>query len=67
MKVYVVWGDNGESWEDNYQWIECICSTRKIAEEKIKKLNKKAKQMLKRKEIWDLWTYRIKEFDLLEK
>lgn len=27
MKVYVVWYDNGEAYEDNYQDIEMICSS----------------------------------------
>lgn len=27
MKVYVVWYDNGEAYEDNYQDIEAICSS----------------------------------------
>lgn len=32
-KVYVVWWDNGEPWEDNYQDIEVIFATREEAEE----------------------------------
>ena len=67
MKVYVVWGDNGESWEDNDQWIECVCSTKQLAEEKTKELNKKAKKMLDIEETWHLYTYRIKEYEVLEK
>lgn len=31
-KVYVVWYDNGEAWEDNYQNIEAIFATREEAE-----------------------------------
>lgn len=27
MKVYVVWFDNGEAYEDNYQDVEMICSS----------------------------------------
>lgn len=27
MKVYAVWYDNGEAYEDNYQDIEAICSS----------------------------------------
>ena len=30
--VYVVWFDNGESWEDNFRCIEKIFSTREAAE-----------------------------------
>ena len=67
MKVYAVWGDNGESWEDNYQWIECVCSTKQLAEEKTKELNKKAKKMLDIEETWHLYTYRVKEYEVLEK
>lgn len=32
MNVYVVWYDNGEQWEDNYQYIDGIFLTREAAE-----------------------------------
>lgn len=32
-KVYVVWFDNCEAWEDNVQYIEKIFATREAAEE----------------------------------
>lgn len=32
MKVWVVWANNGESYEDNYQDIWAICSSRESAE-----------------------------------
>lgn len=38
MKAYVVWYDNGEQWEDNYQCIKCIFSSQEKAEEHLKKL-----------------------------
>lgn len=67
MKVYVVWGDNGEMWEDNYRWIECMCSTFELATQKQKKLNDKAKEMYKNHETWSLWSYTVKEYEVLEK
>lgn len=33
MKAYIVWYDNGEEYEDNYQCIEKIFATREAAEE----------------------------------
>lgn len=32
MKVYVVWWNNGEEWEDNWQFIDKIFLTREAAE-----------------------------------
>lgn len=32
MKVYVVWWDNGEQWEDHWQNIDGIFLTREVAE-----------------------------------
>lgn len=32
MKVYVVWWNNGEEWEDNWQFIDKIFLTRESAE-----------------------------------
>lgn len=32
-KVYVVWYDDGEAWEDNFQDIEAVFTTREEAEE----------------------------------
>lgn len=67
MKVYAVWGDNGESWEDNDEWVECICSTFELAIQKQKKLDDKAKEMYKNHETWSLWSYKVKEYEVLEK
>lgn len=67
MKVYAVWGDNGESWEDNYRWIECVCSTLELALKRQKELNEKAKKMYDEYDIYYLWTYTSKEYEVLEK
>lgn len=32
MKVFIVMGNNGESFEDNYEWIERVFKTRESAE-----------------------------------
>ena len=55
MKVWVVWASNGESYEDNYQDIWAICSSRESAErciavdnvrEQIRKDNKRYDELL---------------------
>lgn len=35
MKVYQVWYDNGKSWEDAYEWIGGLYTTREEAEREI--------------------------------
>lgn len=57
MKVYVVWFDNGEAYEDNYQDIEMICSSY----EKAVKFIEDSDYKLEPREKWrnyDLWSDR---------
>lgn len=57
MKVYVVWFDNGEAYEDNYQDIEMICSSY----EKAVKFIEDSDYKLEPREEWrnyDLWSDR---------
>lgn len=36
MKVYIVIGDNGQSYSDQSDWIVCVCSTEEKAKERIR-------------------------------
>lgn len=57
MKVYVVWFDNGEAYEDNYQDVEMICSSY----EKAVKFIEDSDYKLEPREEWrnyDLWSDR---------
>ena len=53
--VYVVWYDNGESWEDNFRCIEKIFSTREAAEKYLDDMCVRAKD-----NFWELEHYTCK-------
>ena len=44
MKVYLVFINNGEEYEDNYEWLDNVYSTEDLAKARKKELKKKYKK-----------------------
>lgn len=53
-KIYIIWYDNGQDWEDHFKSIEKICSTKEKADEELLKLQRK----------FPVMTYYIEEYNV---
>lgn len=63
MKIYVIIGDNGETFEDYYEWVEAVYIAKGNAQKELKRLRAKAERDYKKDEFYPKRNYRIKEFE----
>lgn len=66
MKVYLLYGNNGEMYEDYYEWIEGVYIDKEKARKQKDKLTRKAKQDYKKGIDWEERKYWIKEYEVIE-
>ncbi len=66
MKVYLLYGNNGEMYEDYYEWVEGVYINREKARKRKKELDKKAEKDHKKEPIYGKHTYWIKEYEVIE-
>ena len=66
MKVYLLYGNNGEMFEDYYEWVEGVYINREKARKEKYKLTRKAKQDCKKRIDWEERQYWIKEYEVIE-
>ncbi len=66
MKVYLLYGNNGELYDDYYEWVEGVYTTREKARERKKELDKKAEKDHKKEPFYGKRTYWIKEYEVIE-
>ncbi len=64
MKIYIVEGNNGEMYENYYEWIESVYLSKEEAKKEVKRLNKKAKEDYRKNGCYELCKYEIKEYDI---
>lgn len=55
-KIYIIWYDNGQDWEDHFKSIEKICSTKEKADEELLKLQRNIPTLK--------YNYYIEEYDI---
>ena len=60
MKVWIVWGDNGETYEDHSDWVESVHRSKAGADRAMKRLNAKAEA--ERKLYRPLTTYTVRDY-----
>jgi hypothetical protein len=63
MKIYVIIGDNGEIYEDYYEWVEAVYIAKENAQKELKRLRSKAERDHKKDKFFAKRRYRIKEFE----
>ena len=63
MKIYVIIGDNGETFEDYYEWVESVYITKGNAQKELRRLRAKAERDYKKDKLYSKRNYRIKEFE----
>lgn len=63
MKIYVIIGDNGETFEDYYEWVDSVYIAKGNAQKELKRLRAKAVRDYKKDELYPKRNYRIKEFE----
>lgn len=63
MKIYVIIGDNGETFEDYYEWVEAVYIAKENAQKELKRLRDEAEKDYKKDKFYPKRKYRIKEFE----
>ncbi len=64
MKIYAIRGNNGEEYEDYYEWIEKdVYLQKENAEKELKRLRNKATRDY-RKDSWYKREYKIEEYNI---
>ena len=63
MKIYVIIGDNGETFEDYYEWVDSVYIAKGNAQKELKRLRAKAERDYKKDKLYPKRNYRIKEFE----
>lgn len=63
MKIYVIIGDNGEAFEDYYEWVDSVYIDKGNAQKELKRLRAKAERDHKKDKFYPKRNYRIKEFE----
>lgn len=63
MKIYVIIGDNGETFEDYYEWVDSVYIAKGNAQKELKRLRSKAERDYKKDKFYSKRNYRIKEFE----
>lgn len=63
MKIYVIIGDNGELYDDYYEWVDSVYIDKGNAQKELKRLRAKAERDYKKDKFYPKRNYRIKEFE----
>lgn len=67
MKVYIIKGNNGEMYEDYYEWIESVYIDKEKACKERDRLNRKSKRDYKKeKGLYELRSYKIETYEVVE-
>ena len=67
MKIYIIKGNNGEMYEDYYEWIKSVYIDKEKAHKERDRLNRKAKRDYeKEKGFYELCSYKIEEYEVVE-
>lgn len=65
MKIYIIKGNNGEMYEDYYEWIESVYIDKEKARKERDRLNRKAKRDYKKEQGWyELRSYKIETYEV---
>lgn len=66
MTIYIIKGNNGEMWEDYYEWIEEIFSDKRKAEKRVKELKKEAHKDFEEEPWMEERRYKIEEYEVTD-
>lgn len=66
MSIYIIKGNNGEMYDDYYEWIEEVFFNRQKAEKRLKELKKEAHDDYKKEPIYEERQYKIEEYEVTE-
>lgn len=66
MSIYIIKGNNGEMYDDYYEWIEEVFFDRRKAEKRVKELKKEARKDYKKDQLYEERQYKIEEYDVTE-
>lgn len=63
MKVYIIKGNNGEMYEDYYEWIEAIYLNKENAKKELNRLKQQARIDWLKEPLYEERQYTIEEYE----
>lgn len=63
MKIYIIIGNNGELYDDYYEWIEAVYLSKENAKKELKKLRKETHRDKIRGILFTEFNYKIEEYE----
>lgn len=64
MKIYIIKGNNNETSEDYYEWIEAVYLSKENAMKELRKLETKAHKEYLKNKLYEEKQYEIEEYEV---